>query len=111
MTEYVRLSVKRCQFQRIFYSSLHLLVVISDAQLPDTLRVVHTNLARASHFWTFWYQNLYKGGVGGEVGGALPPPHRTTRQTVSGDENTTPYFLPTSVDRTRGKTKHVSQGR
>ena len=89
---------------KIFNSSLHLSVIISDAQLPDTLRVVHTNLALASQFWTFWYQNLYAGGVGGGGLGARPQPHRTTRQTVSVDENTTPYFLPTSVDRARGKT-------
>merc|ERR550532_3188307 len=76
-----------------------------DAQLPDTLRVVHTNLAQASQFWTFWYQNLYKEGRGHEVEGRLPPPHRTTRQTVSVDENTTPYFLPTAVDRERGEHK------
>ena len=92
--------------KEISYSSLHLLVVISDAQLPDTLRVVHTNLAQASQFWTFWYQNLYKDGWGHEVEGGIPPPHRTTRQTVSVDENTTPYFLPTSVDRERGKIWH-----
>ena len=64
--------------KEISYSSLHLLVVISDAQLPDTLRVVHTNLAQASQFWTFWYQNLYKEGWGHEVEGRIPPPHRTT---------------------------------
>ena len=92
--------------KEISYSSLHLLVVISDAQLPDTLRVVHTNLAQASQFWTFWYQNLYKEGFGHETEGRIPPPHRTTRQTVSVDENTTPYFLPTSVDRERGKIWH-----
>ena len=92
--------------KEISYSSLHLLVVISDAQLPDTLRVVHTNLAQASQFWTFWYQNLYKEGLDHEVEGGIPPPHRTTRQTVSVDENTTPYFLPTSVDRERGKIWH-----
>ena len=97
--------------KEISYSSLHLLVVISDAQLPDTLRVVHTNLAKASHFWTFWYQNLYKEGRGHEVEGGLPPPHRTTRQTVSVDENTTPYFLPTSVDRERGKIWHKKKTR
>ena len=92
--------------KEISYSSLHLLVVISDAQLPDTLRVVHTNLAQASQFWTFWYQNLYKEGLGHETEGRIPPPHRTTRKTVSVDENTTPYFLPTSVDRERGKIWH-----
>ena len=92
--------------KEISYSSLHLLVVISDAQLPDTLRVVHTNLAQASQFWTFWYQNLYKEGLDHEVEGGIPPPHRTTRKTVSVDENTTPYFLPTSVDRERGKIWH-----
>ena len=92
--------------KEISYSSLHLLVVISDAQLPDTLRVVHTNLAQASQFWTFWYQNLYKEGFGHETEGRIPPPHRTTRKTVSVDENTTPYFLPTSVDRERGKIWH-----
>ena len=96
---------------KIFNSSLHLSVIISDAQLPDTLRVVHTNLAQASQFWTFWYQNLYKEGSAHETEGRVPPPHRTTRKTVSVDENTTPYFLPTSVDRERGKIWHKKKTR
>ena len=80
--------------------------LFSDAQLPDTLRVVYTNLAKASKFWTFWYQNLE--GSGGRGGGAdgISHTHRTTRQTVSVDESTktsTPYYLPTTVDRNRGK--------
>ena len=69
--------------------------MISDAQLPDTLRVVHTNLAQASQFWTFWYRDL-----------ARAPGSRTMvtrRHTVSVDETTTPYFLPTAGDRERGK--------
>ena len=70
--------------------------LISDAQLPDSLRVVQTNLARASQFWTFWYQNLNSGGYS-----------RTTRHTVSVDETTTPYFLPTMVDRERGKNQEM----
>jgi len=79
-----------------------------DAQLPDTLRVVYTNLAKASKFWTFWYQNLE--GSGGRGGGAdgISHTHRTTRQTVSVDESTktsTPYYLPTTVDRNRGEQK------
>ena len=74
----------------------------SDAQLPDTLRVVYTNLARASQFWSFWYRIL---DPSTDSGGRIRP-DRTTRQTVSVDENTrssTPYNLPTTVDRTRGK--------
>ena len=70
--------------------------MISDAQLPDSLRVVHTNLAQASQFWTFWYGEL-----------ARAPGSRsmvTRRHTVSVDETTTPYFLPTAGDRERGKT-------
>jgi len=66
-----------------------------DAQLPDTLRVVHTNLAQASQFWTFWYRDL-----------ARAPGSRTMvtrRHTVSVDETTTPYFLPTAGDRERGE--------
>ena len=78
---------------------------ISDAQLPDSLRVVHTNLARASQFWTFWYSELDGGhGAGGS-------PYRTTRHTVSVDETTTPYFLPTAVDRDRGKMIHFAESR
>jgi len=69
-----------------------------DAQLPDSLRVVQTNLARASQFWTFWYQNLNSGGYS-----------RTTRHTVSVDETTTPYFLPTMVDRERGESSLQDQ--
>ena len=69
---------------------------LSDAQLPDSLRVVQTNLAQASQFWTFWYNKLYTDGSGA-------PGYRTTRHTVSVDETTTPYFLPTAVDRDRGK--------
>ena len=82
----------------IFISSHCTMWMISDAQLPDTLRVVHTNLAQASQFWTFWYANLY-GGDQSHQGS----PYRTTRHTVSVDETTTPYFLPTLVDRERGK--------
>ena len=72
----------------------------SDAQLPDTLRVVYTNLARASQFWTFWYRILDGPSGGRDISGN---PERTTRQTVSVDERTTPYNLPTTVDRYRGK--------
>lgn len=73
--------------------------LISDAQLPDSLRVVHTNLAQASQFWTFWYSGLV-GGAGRDYG-------RSTRHTVSVDETTTPYFLPTAVDRERGKRQEM----
>ena len=72
----------------------------SDAQLPDTLRVVYTNLARASQFWTFWYRILDGPSGGRDISGN---PERTTRQTASVDERTTPYNLPTTVDRYRGK--------
>merc|ERR1712106_1309006 len=83
-----------------------------DAQLPDTLRVVYTNLAKASKFWTFWYQNLE--GSGSHAGGRdnFGHTHRTTRQTVSVDELTktsTPYYLPTTVDRNRGEHKTSQQ--
>ena len=75
--------------------------MISDAQLPESLRVVHTNLAQASQFWTFWYRDLVGGeGAGGGYG-------RSTRHTVSVDETTTPYFLPTAVDRERGKRQEM----
>ena len=80
--------------------------LFSDAQLPDTLRVVHTNLAKASKFWTFWYQNLEGGGGGGGGRDHIGHTHRTTRQAISVDESTkpsTPYYLPTTVDRNRGK--------
>jgi hypothetical protein len=80
--------------------------LFSDAQLPDTLRVVYTNLAKASKFWTFWYQNLEGSGSGGGGRDNIGHTHRTTRQTVSVDESTktsTPYYLPTTVDRNRGK--------
>merc|ERR1719270_300978 len=73
-----------------------------DAQLPDSLRVVQTNLAQASQFWTFWYDKLYTDGSGA-------PGYRTTRHTVSVDETTTPYFLPTAVDRDRGEGKNSLQ--
>lgn len=79
-----------------------------DAQLPDTLRVVYTNLAKASKFWTFWYQNLEGSGSGGGGRDNIGHTHRTTRQTVSVDESTktsTPYYLPTTVDRNRGEHK------
>jgi len=79
-----------------------------DAQLPDTLRVVHTNLAKASKFWTFWYQNLEGGGGGGGGRDHIGHTHRTTRQAISVDESTkpsTPYYLPTTVDRNRGEHK------
>ena len=75
----------------------------SDAQLPDTLRVVFTNLARASQFWTFWYRILDGPSGGRDISGGQTP-ERTTRQTASVDERTTPYNLPTTVDRNRGKT-------
>lgn len=77
----------------------------SDAQLPDTLRVVYTNLARASQFWTFWYRILDGPSGGRDISGGQTP-ERTTRQTASVDERTTPYNLPTTVDRNRGKTKN-----
>merc|ERR1719430_2196826 len=80
-----------------------------DAQLPDTLRVVYTNLARASQFWTYWYRIL--DGPSGEVANGLDI-HRTTRQTVSVDESpktSTPYNLPTTVDRNRGGTSQSDQ--
>ena len=73
--------------------------MISDAQLPESLRVVHTNLAQASQFWTFWYSELTTRGQGGYG--------RATRHTVSVDETTTPYFLPTAVDRERGKSQEM----
>ena len=77
----------------------------SDAQLPDTLRVVYTNLARASQFWTFWYRILDGPSGGRDISGGSQTPERTTRQTASVDqERTTPYNLPTTVDRNRGKT-------
>jgi len=79
-----------------------------DAQLPDTLRVVHTNLAKASKFWTFWYQNLEGSGSGGGGRDQIGHTHRTTRQAISVDESTkpsTPYYLPTTVDRNRGEHK------
>ena len=77
--------------------------MISDAQLPESLRVVHTNLAQASQFWTFWYRDLV-GGAGEGAGGGYG---RSTRHTVSVDETTTPYFLPTAVDRERGKRQEM----
>jgi len=83
-----------------------------DAQLPDTLRVVYTNLAKASKFWTFWYQNLDGSGSGGGGRDTIGHTHRTTRQTVSVDESTktsTPYYLPTTVDRNRGEHKTSQQ--
>ena len=73
--------------------------MISDAQLPDSLRVVHTNLAQASQFWTFWYSDLVTRGSGGYG--------RSTRHTVSVDETTTPYNMPTAVDRERGKRQEM----
>ena len=75
--------------------------MISDAQLPESLRVVHTNLAQASQFWTFWYSDLVGGAGAGSGYG------RSTRHTVSVDETTTPYFLPTAVDRERGKRQEM----
>ena len=79
----------------------------SDAQLPDTLRVVYTNLARASQFWTFWYRILDGPSGGRDISGGSQTPERTTRQTASVDqERTTPYNLPTTVDRNRGKTSN-----
>jgi len=83
-----------------------------DAQLPDTLRVVYTNFAKASKFWTFWYQNLSGSGSGGGGRDRIGHTHRTTRQTVSVDESTkpsTPYYLPTTVDRNRGEQKTSQQ--
>jgi len=83
-----------------------------DAQLPDTLRVVYTNLAKASKFWTFWYQNLDGSGSGDGGRDSIGHTHRTTRQTVSVDESTktsTPYYLPTTVDRNRGEHKTSQQ--
>merc|ERR1719412_1446146 len=71
-----------------------------DAQLPDTLRVVYTNLARASQFWTFWYRILDGPSGGRDISGGQTP-ERPTRQTASVDERTTPYNLPTTVDRNR----------
>ena len=81
--------------------------MFSDAQLPDTLRVVHTNLAQASQFWTFWYSGLVGGAQVGGAGGW----QRSTRHTVSVDETTTPYFLPTAVDRERGKRQEMRMPR
>ena len=78
----------------------------SDAQLPDTLRVVFTNLARASQFWTFWYRILDGPSGGRDISGGQTP-ERTTRQTASVDGRTTPYNLPTTVDRNRGKTNNT----
>ena len=99
------------KIQKIFWSgqlnicsSPHCTIwFFSDAQLPDTLRVVFTNLARASQFWTFWYRILDGPSGGRDISGGQTP-ERTTRQTASVDERTTPYNLPTTVDRNRGKT-------
>jgi len=68
-----------------------------DAQLPDTLRVVYTNLARASQFWSVWYRML-EGASGGWSG-----LERTTRRAAGIDEAnpSTPYNLPTLGDRNR----------
>ena len=93
-----------CQSANTPFSPLTLSTfwMISDAQLPESLRVVHTNLAQASQFWTFWYRDLV-GGEGAGGGGY----GRSTRHTVSVDETTTPYFLPTAVDRERGKRQEM----
>jgi len=83
-----------------------------DAQLPDTLRVVYTNLARASHFWTYWYRILDGPSGGGSRGGLHTHTPRSSRQTVSVDESTdttTPYFLPTNTDRNMGGTSQSDQ--
>jgi len=73
--------------------------VCIDAQLPDTIRPVFTNIAEAARFWSFWYRNLGRG-----VGPTNPVGGRVTRTTVDEPRSSTPYYVPsTGVNRTHGE--------
>ena len=95
------------------FPSLHQLLFpflfyVSDAQIPDALRPVYTDLETAEAFWISYYRGIpgyefvekfIKPNV--VFSSAAPPPLRTTRH--SGE--TTPWHIPSGTDwnYTKGK--------
>ena len=100
---------------RIFFS---VFVFVSDAQIPDGLRPVYSDLKEAEAFWI----NYYRGIPGYQfeypaVSSARPPLERTTRDTPrppkgvtpkGGPDSSTPWHIPTNWKSNNGKIYRVN---
>ncbi|XP_023329404.1 uncharacterized protein LOC111702073 [Eurytemora carolleeae] len=74
-------------------------ILVSDAQIPDSIRPTFSNLADAAIFWEFYYRGLpgYS-----KTGSSGPETRRTTREvyvTSGTADSTTPWYIPSVSDR------------